>query len=207
MRLDRYDARGFDRGASRLKELLWLATSAVLVGGWLPGSGWRVRLLRLFGARIGRGVVVKPGVRVKFPWRLVVGDHCWIGEDAWIDNLAEVRLGDYACLSQAAYLCTGSHDWSREGFDLVTAPIRVESHAWVCARATLAPGSVLREGAVLGLGSVGRGELAPWTVHSGRPAAPLRARVVAPSGVRSGAPAGTRAEAPSTRPARPISQA
>lgn len=165
MRLDRYTSNGFQRGAPRAVEALWLATSGLFVASWLPGSAWRVALLRLFGAQIGRGAIVKPGVRVKFPWRLTVGDHCWIGERVWIDNLTEVTLGDHVCLSQASYLCTGSHDWSRERFDLIVQPISIESHAWVGARAIVAPGTTLEQGAVLAMGATGRGRLAPWHIH------------------------------------------
>lgn len=155
---------------------MWLLCSYLLVATWLPGSGWRVWLLRLFGARIGRGVLVKPRVQVKFPWRLVVGDHCWIGERAWIDNLVEVRLGDHVCLSQGAYLCTGSHDWSSEDFDLITGPILIEHQAWICASAQVAPGTRVRCGAVLGLAAFAQGELDEWTIYSGNPARPVRKR-------------------------------
>lgn len=179
MRLDRYSSRGFDRGAGRGTEAAWMLLGAPLVSGLLPGSRWRVALLRLFGARIGRGVVVKPRVRVKFPWRLRVGDFTWIGEEAWIDNLAEVRLGSHVCLSQGAYICTGSHDWSRTTFDLITRPVVIEDHAWICAKAVVAPGARVLAGAVLEAGSVGRGVLQGWTVHQGNPAAPRRARTIA----------------------------
>ena len=175
MRLDRFRSAGFDRGASRSKEALWLAVALVL-SSRLPGSGWRRVLLRAFGARIGELVVIKPGVRVKFPWRLNIGDHSWIGEDVWIDNLAEVAIGAHVCISQAAYLCTGSHDWTRESFDLITRPIIVEDHAWVGAKAVLAPGAELGTGAVLSIASLGKGRLAPWTIHAGVPAAPLGPR-------------------------------
>lgn len=176
MRLDLYRADCFSRGAPRWKEMLWLLLNGLLLSSWIPGSGWRVRLLRLFGADIGVGVVIKPGVQVKFPWRLRIGSHCWVGERAWIDNLAEVRLGDHVCVSQDVYLCTGNHDWSAETFDLRTAPIRLEDHSWVCARATLAPGTWLEPGAILGLGSIGQGRIAAWTIHAGSPARPIGAR-------------------------------
>ena len=93
MDLKSFDNADFDRGASRAKELVWLVVSALTVAGPLPGSGWRAALLRAFGAEIGPGVVLKPGLRVKFPWRLTIGDNSWIGESAWIDNLDEVRIG------------------------------------------------------------------------------------------------------------------
>lgn len=166
MHLNRFENKDFQRGASRGAETLWLAVSGLLVASWLPGSGWRVLLLRAFGATIGDGVVVKPGVRVKFPWRLVVGDHCWIGERAWIDNLAEIRLDDHVCISQGAYLCTGSHDWSADTFDLIVKPIHLESHVWIGAAANLAPGTVVEEGAVVAMGTFAHGRLAAWHIHN-----------------------------------------
>lgn len=170
MRLDRFSVGEFDRGASRFREALWLLLSALVFSSWLPGSGWRRFLLRLFGAQIGQGVVLKPGVRIKFPWRLVIGDYAWLGERAWIDNLGDVSIGSHACISQGAYLCTGSHDWSSDSFDLLVRPITVGDHVWVGAFSMLAPGADVGEGAVLAMGSVGKGKLAPWTVHGGNPA-------------------------------------
>lgn len=178
MRLDRYSSGGFQRGASSLTELAWFVVGSLLVASWLPGSGWRAGLLRLFGASIGQGVNFKPGVRIKFPWRLRIGDHCWIGEQVWIDNLAEVWLGDHICISQRAYLCTGSHDWSKETFDLIVDPIRIESHSWICAGSNLAPGAKVGEGAVLCMGSLGAGQLDGWTIYSGVPAQPTGKRVL-----------------------------
>lgn len=168
MRLDRYSSN-LDRGASRLVDVVWLAANAVLLSSWLPGSAWRVQLLRAFGAKIGRGVVIKPGVRVKFPWRLTIGNHSWIGEDVWIDNLANVHIGEHVCVSQGAYLCTGSHDWTSESFDLITKSILLQNSVWVCAQATVGPGVVIGEGAVLGLKSSTSRQLSPWTINVGSP--------------------------------------
>lgn len=174
MRLDLYTVGGFERGVGRLTEVFWFFLSAALFESWLPGSSWRVCLLRLFGARIGYNCVIKPGVKIKFPWRLTIGSHCWVGERVWIDNLAQVTLGNHVCLSQDAYLCTGSHDWSSETFNLVTRSITIESHSWVCARASLAPGVVLGEGAVLGMGLVAVGHQEAWTIRSHKGVAPRR---------------------------------
>lgn len=165
-----YARPGFSRGRPAVVEAIWILVQWLLVSSWLPGSVHRRLLLRLFGARVGRGVVVKPGVRVKFPWRLSIGDHSWIGEDVWIDNLALVTIGADCCLSQGAYVCTGSHDWSRPSFDLVTKPIMVRDGAWIAARAVVGPGVTVGEGAVLGLGSTATQDLAPWQVHLGVPA-------------------------------------
>jgi putative colanic acid biosynthesis acetyltransferase WcaF len=168
--LDRFDNRQFRRGRPAIVEFIWMAVQALLVSSFLPGSAHRRALLRLFGARIGAGVVIKPGVRVKFPWRLAIGQHSWIGEGVWIDNLADVTIGDHCCLSQEAYLCTGSHDWSKPEFDLIVKPIRVADGSWVAARAVLGPGTVVGEGAIVGLGSVATGTLEPFGIYRGNPA-------------------------------------
>jgi len=152
VRLDLFTNDHFDRGASQLVEGLWIVMSGLLVSTWLPGSKWRCCLLRLFGANIGRGVVIKPYVSVKFPWRLSVADHVWIGEHVWIDNLDNVSIGSHTCISQGAFLCTGSHDWRDTKFKLVTRPISVGKNCWVCAKANIAPGAEMEDGAVLAFG-------------------------------------------------------
>lgn len=172
--------RNFTRGRPALVEALWIVVQAIFVSSFIPGSWHRRALLGLFGASIGKRVVLKPGIRVKFPWRLSIGDNSWIGEDAWIDNLAPVTIGKDCCVSQGAYLCTGSHDWSAPGFDLITRPITLEPGAWVAARATVGPGVTLGRGSVLGLGGVATRDLEPWTVYAGFPAATIKQRIIKP---------------------------
>lgn len=168
---------GFDRGRPWWVEVLWLVCQCALFSTDLPGSAWRRGLLRMFGAAIGNGVVIKPRVRVKLPWRLVVGDHSWIGEGVWIDNLATVTIGRNVCVSQGAYLCTGNHDRTKPSFDLITAPIQIEDEAWVGAFALVGPGSILRAGAVLAMGAVFRGDSEPDMVIAGNPAKTIKPRV------------------------------
>jgi len=174
--LQHYSVGDFHRGRSLFVFVLWTILQPLLLTSWLPGSRHRHFLLRVFGARLGVGAVIKPGVRVKFPWRLQVGAYTWIGEDVWIDNLANVEIGSNCCLSQGAYLCTGSHDWSRIGFDLIRRPIRIENGAWIAAMASVGPGVTLGKGAVLTFGSVATSDLAPWSIYSGNPATFLRSR-------------------------------
>lgn len=181
VRLDRFSAEGFDRGASRLMEALWVGVGGPILRCFVPGSGWRVRLLRLFCARIGKGTVWKPGVRVKFPWRLSVGDHCWLGEDVWIDNLAQISLADHVCVSQGAYLCTGNHDWSIESFDLIVEGITLETGVWIGAKTIIGPGTHFEEGAVLTAGSVAVGHKKRYTIYGGNTAVPIAQRQVSPS--------------------------
>ncbi|MCX5930868.1 MAG: WcaF family extracellular polysaccharide biosynthesis acetyltransferase [Cyanobacteria bacterium] len=172
---------GWSPGAPRWRQALWLLIGLPLVASELPGTPWRKCLLRLFGAQIGVGGRLKPRLRVKFPWRLVVGDHCWLGEAVWIDNLAPVRIGDRVCLSQAAVLCTGNHDYRSPGFDLRVSAITIGSDAWICALALLGPGTSVGDGAVVALGSVAAGEVPPGVIVRGNPAVPVGSRVRARS--------------------------
>jgi len=128
-------------------------------------------LLRLFGARVGRGVVIRSGVNVSFPWRLSVGDHVWIGEEVFILSLASVTLGSHVCLSQRAFLCTGSHDQEGETFDLVTRPIVVEDQVWVAAQAFVGPGVRIGAGSVVGAGTVLLKSVPTRSFVQGNPAA------------------------------------
>jgi len=166
-------------GRSRLVQSAWFFVGAPLFRfPLLPLSSVRCALLRLFGARIGRGVVIKPGARVKYPWLLSIGDHCWIGEDAWIDNLAQVSLGNSVCISQGAYLCCGNHDWSDPAFGLMVGKISVADGAWIGARAVVGPGAIIGECAVVTAGSVVTRRVPAFEVHGGNPAVFLRKRLI-----------------------------
>jgi putative colanic acid biosynthesis acetyltransferase WcaF len=169
-RLDRFDNSDFQRGRSKIVEAVWIIVSMFILTSALPGNRMRITLLRLFGATIGEGVVIKPRVRVKFPWRLEIGDHSWIGEDVWVDNLAQVKIGSHVCVSQGTYLCTGSHDWSNEAFALQTKPIVIENGAWIGAMTKVAPGARVGKGAVLAMGSVAVGDLEEDMIWQGNPA-------------------------------------
>tara|TARA_R110000824_G_scaffold104214_6_gene247354 strand:+ start:24080 stop:24649 length:570 start_codon:yes stop_codon:yes gene_type:complete len=166
MKLASFSSRNFDRGAPRIKEAAWLFLSGVLVESWLPGSGWRCWLLRRFGATVGERVTIKPRFRVKFPWRLSMEDDVWIGEAVWIDNLGMVFIGHDTCISQGAYLCTGSHDWAKSTFDLIVRPIVVSSHAWIGAMTRLGPGTHVGEGAVVTMGTTVSGNLEAYQVFA-----------------------------------------
>lgn len=174
--LSRFRNPEFQRGAPRWKEALWVFAAAPLVESYLPGSGWRRTLLRAFGARIGVGVVIKPRLRLKFPWRLSVGAHSWLGEAVWLDNLDWIRIGANCCISQGAYLGTGNHDWADPVFGLITQPIDIADQAWICAQARVAPGSHIGVGAVLAQGAVHGGTLAAWAIAAGNPARVIRQR-------------------------------
>lgn len=166
-------------GRGPLVRALWIVVEALVLRNplsvWSKGKVW---VLRLFGARIGVGTVIKPSVSIKHPWFLEVGDHVWLGEHLWIDNLAPVRIGSHACLSQGAMLLTGNHDYKKVRFDFQSKPIVIEDGAWVGAMCTVCPGVTVRRGAVLAVGSVATKDLEPFGVYQGNPAVKVRERVV-----------------------------
>lgn len=173
------DSRELVRGRSLLVEALWFFLgSPILASRVAPWSKLRVFLLRLFGARIGVNVLMKPGLRVKFPWYLSIGDHCWIGEEVWIDNLAPVSIASHVCVSQGAYLCTGNHDWSRRNMRLFIRPICLETGSWAGARSVVCPGVTIAEGAILTAGSVATKNIPAFEIHTGNPAAFAKARTI-----------------------------
>lgn len=141
-------------------------------------SGLKVFWLRLFGAHIGIGVVIKPQVTIKYPWKLKIGNHCWIGESVWIDNLDQVTLENNVCISQGALLLCGNHNYKNKTFDLMIAPIYLEEGSWVGAKCSVAPGVVFSSHAVLSMGSVATKKLDAYSIYSGNPAVKKKSREI-----------------------------
>lgn len=133
-------------------------------------SSFKCRLLRLFGAQIGSGVIIKPSVNIKYPWLLNIGNHCWVGEKVWIDNLAQVTIGNHVCLSQGCFLLTGNHDYKKPTFDLIIDSIVIEDGVWIGARAVVCPGVYAESHAVLAVQSVATKKLAAYGIYQGNPA-------------------------------------
>lgn len=123
-------------------------------------------------------MVLKPGINIKYPWKLTVGDHSWIGEKVWIDNLAPVVIGRSVCISQGAMLLTGNHDYTSTSFDLMVDGITLEDGVWIGALALVCPGVRAETHAVLSAMSVCSGTLQPYTVYKGNPAQPIRERII-----------------------------
>lgn len=186
IRLDQYQKPGLPTGGAPLwKQLLWFFIGFRLVRSYLiPISSFKVWLLCLFGSQIGTGVRIKPDVRVKFPWLLTIGDHCWIGESVWFDNIEPIVIENHVCISQGVYLCTGNHDWSDPQFRYISKSIHIESESWIAASASVGPGVHIGRGAVLTLGSVALQSLKPMIVYSGNPAVQIKQRLIKP-GVNS----------------------
>ena len=178
IRLDRFDvSRTFGRGCPVWFEAAWYACKAFFfLSPWPWPSAFKRWLLRIFGARVGKGVVVKPRVNIHMPWRLEVGDHCWIGEEACLLSLDRIVVGSHCCISQRAFLCAGNHDFRDEAFSFRGGPIKVGDGAWVGASVFVGPGVEIGEEAVVSAGSVVLKGLPAGMVCSGNPAEPRSKR-------------------------------
>lgn len=177
--LSLYTTGDFDIGAGPLKRILWYLTNILFFMNPLnPVSKLKVLLLKMFGAKIGIGVNIKPSVNIKYPWKLAVGDFTWIGEKAWIDNLAPVTIGKNCCISQGAMLLCGNHNFKKSTFDLIVKEIVLEDGAWVGAHAVVTPGVICRSHSVLAVNSVATRELEPYSIYQGNPAVKVKDRLI-----------------------------
>jgi len=141
MNLKVFQNSEFDRGAGKWVEVAWYICRSLLFASWFPvPSGLKTACLRWFGAKIGRGVVIRSRVNITFPWKLTIGDHAWIGDEVFILSLDHVTIGSNVCISQRAFLCTGSHEFSKPTFDLITRPIVIEDGCWIGAQSFIGPG-------------------------------------------------------------------
>lgn len=141
-----------------------------------PFHAWRSMLLRVFGAKMGPNCHFYPSSRIWAPWNLICADQVTAGDGVEIYNPCLVRFGSHAILSQNAYLCGATHDFNDPAFPLLAYEMEVGAYAWVCARACIAPGVNVGEGAVLGLASVATRDLEPWSVYAGVPAVKVKDR-------------------------------
>jgi len=176
--LSKFNNDWYNPGGNFFTRGCWYIVSSWFFKSAFPFYGTKRFLLRLFGAKIGKGVVIKPHVTIKYPWHLITGSYVWIGEHVWIDNLATVTLKDNTCISQGALLLCGNHNYRKTTFDLIAREIVVEEGAWVGAMATVCPGVKLGEHSLLTVGSVATANLEPYWVYQGNPAQKLKERVI-----------------------------
>jgi putative colanic acid biosynthesis acetyltransferase WcaF len=177
--LSSYSVARFDRGAGRFRESIWLLVSLFLFR-LCPFSFSPIKraVLRAFGAKIGRGVVIKPQVKITFPWKLEIGDFVWLGEECWLLNLDRIIIGSNVCISQRAFLCTGNHNYRLKTFDLIVKPISIEDGAWLGAGCWVGPGVKIGSHAVLAAGSLMTSDMEPWGIYQGNPAAFIKQRTL-----------------------------
>jgi putative colanic acid biosynthesis acetyltransferase WcaF len=177
-RLDQFQNNWYRPGSAWKRGLWHYVSLLVFESGLFPIYKLKVFLLRVFGAKLGVGVCIKPNVHIKFPWKLTVGNHVWIGEQVWIDNLAEVSIGNHVCISQGAYLLTGNHDFKKASFDLLIGSIVLEDGVWIGAKTVVCPGVTAGSHSILTVGSVANRSLEPFGIYRGNPAEKIRDRMI-----------------------------
>lgn len=169
--LSKYDHSRYQPGRNGFVRGLWYATNVLFFkSAWWPYNGFKRMLLRCFGAKVGKGVVIKPCVNIKYPWHLSIGDHTWIGENVWIENAADILIGTNCCISQGAMLLSGNHDYTKVTFDVNVKPIVLEDGVWIGTRAVVCMGITMGEESVLTVNSVITKNAAPRSVWQGNPA-------------------------------------
>lgn len=143
-----------------------------------PVHAYRAAILRLFGAKVGKGVHVYPGVKIWAPWNLELGAECGVASGAELYSQGKITIGYRAIVSQGTYICTGTHDYTKAGHPLYTQPIVIGDRAWVAAECFIHPGVTIGEGAVIGARSVVTKDMPAWMVCAGHPCRPLKERII-----------------------------
>lgn len=177
--LSQYDNSWYNTGGSRLKRFVWYYCNIIFIkNGWNISSSLKIIILRIFGAKIGKGVVIKPCVNIKYPWNLEIGDYTWIGEDVWIDNLVKVKIGSNVCLSQGAMLFCGNHNYKLSTFDLIVGEITIEDGVWIGAKSIVCPNVTCKSHSVLSVQSVATNDMEAYSIYQGNPAIKVRDRII-----------------------------
>lgn len=164
---------------NKIKILLWYFFNAfVLQNKYNPSSKIKILVLRWFGAKIGKGVIIKPSVSVKYPWKLTIGNYCWIGENVWIDNLDEVIIEDNVCISQGALLLCGNHNYKKSTFDLIIGKIVLKEGVWIGAKAIVTQNVTCQSHSLLTVNSVASSGLEAYGIYKGNPAVKIKTRQI-----------------------------
>ena len=156
------------RGRSAVVVQLWWIVQATIFG-MSPQFmySWRVLLLRLFGAKVGRRVIIRPSARITYPWKVEIGDYSWVGDNCELYSLGDIKIGENVVISQGSYLCGGSHRIDDVEFTIYAKQISVEDEAWIAAEAFIHPGVTIGRGAVVAARSVVRKDLESMGIYAG----------------------------------------
>jgi len=138
--------------------------------------GWRRFLLRLFGAKIGKNVIIRPNVTITYPWKVSIGDYSWIGDNVELYSLGEINIGSNVVISQKSYLCAASHDYDKEDFPIWSKKITIEDECWLATDVYVAPGVTVGKGTVVGARSSVFKDLPAGKVCVGSPAVVIKDR-------------------------------
>ncbi len=162
---------------NKAKILLWFLVNTLVLNNYLPIPVFiKVTVLRLFGAKVGDNVMIKPKVNIKYPWFLEIGNYVWIGEQVWIDNFVKVVIEDHACISQGAMLLTGNHNYKKTTFDLIVGEITLEEGAWAGAKTVICPGVRMGANSLLTVGSIATSSIEANWIYQGNPAQKIKPR-------------------------------
>jgi len=177
-KLDKFEMPGGFRGRGAITVQLWWIVQSTLFG-CSPQFAykWRNFLLRLFGANIGKNVIVRPSVRTTYPWRLTIGDNSWVGDHVDLYTLGKISIGRNTVVSQRSYLCTGSHEYQSERFDIYADAIVIEDEAWLATDVFIAPGVTIGKGTVIGARSSVFKNMPQGMICTGNPAKPVKERL------------------------------
>ena len=176
--LSKYNNNNYKPGNIFLRFFWYFINVIFFKSSFFPFNFLKIFLLQLFGCSIGKGVVIKPNVNIKYPWKLSLGNYVWIGEGVWIDNLDNVMIGNHVCISQGAMLICGSHNYKQKSFDLLTKEITINDGVWIGAKSIFLPGVVAESHAILSAGSVISKNLESFTLYKGNPAEKVGSRTI-----------------------------
>lgn len=162
---------------NKIKILLWYITNCVFFNTSIPYPNFlKKKILKAFGAKIDENILIKPKVNIKYPWLLTVSNNVWIGENVWIDNLAQVTIGSNVCISQGAMLLCGNHNYKKTTFDLMIGEISLEEGVWIGAKAIVCPGVTCKSHSILTVGSVATKDIEEYSIYQGNPAIKVKKR-------------------------------
>ena len=156
----------------------WIVQSSLFA--WSPQClyGFRAWLLRLFGASIGKHTIIRPTVRVTYPWKVKIGDYAWVGDSVELYSLGIIQIGAHAVVSQRSYLCAGDHDCFEQSFPIRSRDVIVEEQAWLATDVFVAPGVIIGRGAVVGARSSVFSDMPTGMICMGSPCKPVKPRVM-----------------------------
>jgi len=177
--LSKFNNKWYKTGRNVIVRVLWYFTNVIFfISPLFPFSSIKKFILKIYGAKIGKGVVIKPSVNIKYPWRLKIGDYTWIGENVWIDNLDDVEIGNNVSISQGALLLSGNHNFKKQTFDLMIGKIIIEDGVWIGAKTIVTGGVTCYSHSILTVNSVASKNLELYGIYKGNPAKFIKKREI-----------------------------
>ncbi|AXP80579.1 Putative acetyltransferase [Mariniflexile rhizosphaerae] len=167
------------RGRSSITVQFWWFVQASLFGCSPQFMyGWRRFILRCFGAKIGKGAIIRPSAQITYPWKVTIGDYSWVGDEVVLYSLGDIEIGNNTVISQRSYICTGSHDYTKIDFPIYSKKIVIEDACWLATDVFVAPGITIKQGTVVGARSSVFKDLEAFSMYAGSPAKFIKKRDV-----------------------------